>query len=262
MFGVCFATINWLIWDSTGRRSLSDWHDETLSSYQNKGFAARSGYGKRPALLIVDFINGFTDPQSPLGGDFSSQLGVTQQLLEVFRRDRLPIAFTTIEYDADFRDAGVFIKKVPSLAVLLRGSPMCEIDERIRPETGEYVISKKYASSFFGTNLDTWLRNNNADTVVIVGCTTSGCVRASAVDSLQSGYYTIVVREGCGDRADGPHEANLFDIDAKYADVVSTDEALGYVNSLSHKPGSGTARAVGQDFQQWWSEGTAAEPEG
>jgi maleamate amidohydrolase len=238
---------------------LSDWQDETLQSYQNKGFASRAGFGKRPALLIVDFINGFTDTSSPLGGDFSSQLAVTGQLLEVFRRDRRPIAFTTIEYDADFRDAGVFIKKVPSLSVLLRGSPMCEIDARIKPEPGEYIISKKYASSFFGTNLDTWLHTHDADTVVIVGCTTSGCVRASAVDSLQYGYYTIVVREGCGDRADGPHEANLFDMDAKYADVVSTDEALEYVNGLTRKPGSHAARVAGRDFQSWWSEGNKSE---
>jgi maleamate amidohydrolase len=234
---------------------VSDWQDETLQSYQNKGFASRAGFGKRPALLIVDFINGFTDTSSPLGGDFSSQLAVTKQLLDIFRRDHLPIAYTTIEYDSDFRDAGVFIKKVPSLSVLLRGSPMCEIDARIKPEPGEYIVSKKYASSFFGTNLNTWLQNNDADTVVIVGCTTSGCVRASAVDSLQSGYYTIVVREGCGDRAEGPHEANLFDMDAKYADVVSTDEALEYVNGLTKKPVSRTARVAGRDFQSWWSNG-------
>ena len=96
---------------------MSDWQDETLQSYQNKGLGSRAGFGKRPALLIVDFINGFTDPSSPLGGDFSSQLAVTGQLLEVFRRERLPIAYTTIEYDADYRDAGVFIKKVPSLYI-------------------------------------------------------------------------------------------------------------------------------------------------
>jgi len=245
---------------STGINTLNDWQDETLQSYHNKGFASRAGFGKWPALLVVDFINGFTDPNSPLGGDFSSQLAVTSQLLEVFRRDRRPIAFTTIEYDPDYRDAGVFIKKVPSLAVLLRGSPMCEIDQRIRAEPGEYIVSKKYASSFFATNLDTWLRNNDVDTVVIVGCTTSGCVRASAVDSLQYGYYTIVVREGCGDRAEGPHEANLFDMDAKYADVVSTDEALEYVNGLTRKPESRSSRVAGRDFQQWWSQGSSNKP--
>jgi nicotinamidase-related amidase len=239
---------------------MNDWQKDTLESYQSKGFAVRSGYGRRPALLVVDFINGFTDPSSPLGGDFSSELAATKDLLDVFRSNTLPIAFTTIEYDADFRDAGVFIKKVPSLAVLLRGSPMCAIDERIAPQTGEYIISKKYASSFFGTNLDTWLRNNGVDTLVITGCTTSGCVRASAVDSLQYGYQTIVVREACGDRAQGPHEANLFDIDAKYADVVALPEALDYVTRL----GKGQAGRSDEpdDFQRWWADGTGTQAQG
>lgn len=234
---------------------MSDWQRETLASYQSKGFAERSGFGKRPALLVVDFINGFTDPQSPLGGDFSSELAATKDLLDAFRAATLPIAFTTIEYDADFRDAGVFIKKVPSLAVLLRGSPMCAIDERIRPETGEYIVSKKYASAFFGTNLDTYLRTHGVDTLVITGCTTSGCVRASAVDSLQYGYQTIVVREACGDRAQGPHEANLFDMDAKYADVIGLAEALDYIANLGQ---GAVADAASDDFQRWWAKGGSA----
>ena len=230
---------------------MSDWQKDTLADYQNKGLAERSGFGKRPALLVVDFINGFTDPTSPLGGDFSSEVAATKDLLDVFRAAALPIAFTTIEYDADFRDAGVFIKKVPSLAVLLRGSPMCRIDDRIAPKTGEYIVSKKFASSFFGTNLDTYLRTHGVDTLVITGCTTSGCVRASAVDSLQYGYQTIVVRDACGDRAQGPHEANLFDMDAKYADVISLAEGLDYVTGL----GLGSAGNGAKDsFQQWWAD--------
>lgn len=212
---------------------MIDWKDKTLESYKSKGFASRSGYGKRPGLLIVDFINGFTDPASPLGGNFDSQLKATNALLDAFRAQALPIAYTVVEYDHDFRDAGVFIEKVPSLAVLKKGSHMVEVDDRIKPQPGEYIVSKRYASSFFGTNLDTWFRNNGVDTCVIVGCTTSGCVRASAVDSLQYGYRTVVVRDGCGDRAEGPHEANLFDIDAKYGDVISLDECLAYVSGLS-----------------------------
>ncbi len=212
---------------------MIDWKDKTLESYKSKGFASRSGYGKRPGLLIVDFINGFTDPNSPLGGNFDSQLDATNALLDAFRAQALPIAYTVVEYEHDYRDAGVFIEKVPSLAVLKKGSHMVEVDDRIKPLPGEYIVSKRYASSFFGTNLDTWFRNNGVDTCVIVGCTTSGCVRASAVDSLQYGYRTVVVRDGCGDRAGGPHEANLFDIDAKYGDVISLDECLEYVGGLS-----------------------------
>ncbi len=221
---------------------MHNWQKDTLASYRSKGFAVRSGYGRRPGLLIVDYMVGFTDPTSPLGGDFSSQLDATGKLLNSFRKADLPIVYTVIEYEPGFADAGVFIRKVPSLSILLRGSPMCEVDARIKPGTGDYIISKKYASSFFGTNLDIYFRNHGVDTCVIVGCTTSGCVRASAVDSLQYGYQTIVVREGCGDRAEGPHEANLFDIDAKYADVVSLTECLAYVDGLSPY---GSAQAAG-----------------
>jgi nicotinamidase-related amidase len=212
---------------------MSDWRPTTLESYQAKGFARRSGFGKRPALLIVDFINGFTDPTSPLGSDLSSQLDATNQLLASLRRADLPVAYTVIEYEPGYRDAGIFIEKVPSLSVLVRGSKLCAIDDRIRPAPADYIVVKKYASAFFATHLHTYLRNHGIDTVVIVGCTTSGCVRASAVDALQHGYRTIVVREGCGDRADGPHEANLFDIDAKYGDVVALNECVSYVNGLS-----------------------------
>ena len=116
---------------------------------------------------------------------------------------------------------------------------MVEIDERIKPSSTDHVIIKKHASAFFDTNLDTHLRNNGVDTLVIVGCTTSGCVRASAVDSLQYGYRTVVVREGCGDRAEGPHEANLFDMDAKYADVVNLDDCLNVIESMGPKRATG-----------------------
>lgn len=212
---------------------MLEWEKQTRANYEAKGFAARSGWGKRPGLVIVDFMNGFTDPSSPLGADFTSEVQATADLLVAFRQAALPIAYTVIEYEPGFRDAGVFIEKVPSLAVLERGSPMCAVDDRIAPEPGEYIVSKKYASSFFATNLDTLFRTQGVDTCVIVGCTTSGCVRATAVDSLQNGYRTIVVREGCGDRAQGPHDANLFDIDAKYGDVVSLQECLDYVAGLS-----------------------------
>jgi maleamate amidohydrolase len=229
-------TINWR--NGFHRETvMQDWHQQTLSDYKSKGFADRSGYGRRPALLIIDFVNGFTDPSSPLGGDYSRELAATAKLIDAFRAGQLPIAYTIIEYDPDLRDAGVFVKKVPSLGVLVRGSPMCDVDDRIKPDHADYIVSKKYASAFFGTNLDTYLKTNGVDTLVVTGCTTSGCVRASAVDSMQNGFLTIVVREAVGDRADGPHEANLFDIDAKYGDVVSLDEALNYLQSLATQNG-------------------------
>jgi maleamate amidohydrolase len=231
---------------------MNDWQPETKTDYQRKGFASRSGYGKSPALVIVDFINGFTDPSTPLGGDFSWEINATRRLQEAFRRGKLPIVYTTVAYAEDMRDAGVFVKKVPSLAILQHGSPLIEVDQRIKPLPGEKVLIKKYASAFFGTSLDVDLRLLGVDTVILAGCTTSGCIRASAIDSMQHGYQTIVVREAVGDRAAGPHEANLFDIDAKYADVVEVADALDYLRSFA-----GTvdyAARAESDFDRWWPQ--------
>lgn len=229
---------------------MNDWQSSTRADYERKGFASRSGYGRSPVLLIVDFINGFTDPKSPLGGDFAWEINATRQLQDAFRRAGLPIVYTTIAYAKDLHDGGLFVKKVPSLAILQKGSPLIEVDQRIRPMPGEKVIEKKYASAFFGTNLDADLRSRGIDTVIMAGCTTSGCIRASAIDSLQYGYHTIVVREAVGDRAAGPHEANLFDIDAKYADVVLLDDALDYLRAFV--PSTDFAARAQDEFDRWW----------
>jgi maleamate amidohydrolase len=229
---------------------MSDWEKTTRADYERKGFAGRSGYGRSPVLLIVDFINAFTDPKTPLGGDFAWEINATRELQEAFRRGGLPIVYTTIAYRKDLRDGGLFVKKVPSLAILQKGTPLIEVDPRIQPLPGEKVIEKKYASAFFGTDLDVELRKLGVDTVVMAGCTTSGCIRASAIDSLQHGYHTIVVREAVGDRAAGPHEANLFDIDAKYADVVGLAEALDYLRQFADK--AGFAAKAEEDFERFW----------
>ena len=202
---------------------------DTLAFYKNRGFAQRVGFGQRPALLIIDFIKAFTDLASPLASNLDAEIAATPHLLAEARRLNLPIAFTTVEYDEGFRDAGVFIKKVPSLSVLKKGSPMVEVDDRLSPLPNEHLLVKKYASAFFGTSLASTLTAAGVDTLIITGCTTSGCVRASAVDGCQYGFRTIVVKEAVGDRAPEPHEANLFDIDAKYGDVVTLEEALGYL---------------------------------
>ena len=124
---------------------MADWERETRADYKSKGFAVSSGFGKKPALLVVDFIVGFTDPSTPLGGDFASQLAVTSQLQTEFRKSGLPIVYTTVEYKEDLSDGGVFVKKVPSLSILRKGSPNCAVDSRIKPMPGELVISKNYA---------------------------------------------------------------------------------------------------------------------
>jgi maleamate amidohydrolase len=234
---------------------MNDWQRGTRADYERKGFAARSGYGRSPAFLIVDFINGFTDPATPLGGDFAWEINATRRLLEAFRRGNLPVFYTTVVYTKDMSDAGVFVKKVPSLAILQRGSPLTEVDKRIEPLPGERIVEKKYASSFFGTNLDVELRSLGVDTVLMAGCTTSGCIRASAIDSMQYGYQTIVVRQAVGDRADGPHQANLFDIDAKYGDVVDLSEALDYLKSFARTVEF--ANKAQDDFDRWWQAKSA-----
>jgi nicotinamidase-related amidase len=231
---------------------MDNGYKSTLEDYKRKGFADRSGYGVRPALLVVDFINGFTDPSSPLGGDFSSELRVTQELLTRFRRAGLPVVFTTIAYEPDYRDAGLFIKKIPSLGILLKGSRSSQVDDRISPQGGDYVVEKKFASAFFGTDLDFYLKGRGVDTIVMTGCTTSGCIRASAIDSLQYGFHTVVVKDGVGDRAPGPHEANLFDIDAKYGDVVPHQNVIDYLHGLN--AATGMAGQASDAFRSWWNQ--------
>ncbi|HEY6330129.1 MAG TPA: N-carbamoylsarcosine amidohydrolase [Blastocatellia bacterium] len=207
--------------------------EDVQSFYRQRGFSNRVGFGSSPALLIIDFIRAFTDPSSPLSSNLDREVEATARLLEAARKKGAAIFFTTVAYDKGFADAGVFIKKVPSLRVLEAGSPMVEIDERLSPREREHVLVKKYASAFFGTTLASTLVSNRIDTIIIAGCTTSGCVRATAVDGCQHGFRTMVVREAVGDRAEGPHAANLFDIDAKYGDVVSLDETLNYLRSVA-----------------------------
>lgn len=190
------------------------------------GFGNKMGFGNKPAIVVVDFEVGFTTTNSPLGGDYSKEIENTNQLLDVMRKRDLPVIFTTIGYNADLKDCAAWFMKYSS-AVYLSKPENIAIDERLNynPKQ-ETLIVKKGASSFFGTNLSAILANQSVDTVIIAGVTTSGCVRATAVDSCQYGFRTIVPRECVGDRAKGPHEANLFDIDSKYGDVMSIQDVL------------------------------------
>jgi maleamate amidohydrolase len=200
--------------------------------YQQRGFSSRVGFGERPALLVIDFIKGFTDTNCPLGSNLDAEVEATKQLLDSFRSQNLPVHFTTTAYDEEMVSAGVFVKKVPSLSHLKFGSKWIEIDDRLTPIAGEVVWTKQYASAFFGTALAAALTAQKVDTLVVTGCTTSGCVRASAVDSCQHGFRTNVVRDCVGDRSASAHEANLSDLDAKYTDVISLEDALKYVQNL------------------------------
>ena len=189
------------------------------------------GLGSRPALVLVDVINGFTDPACPLGSAADAVVSACAQLLEAFRANGLPVYFTTVVYH--YKDqARVFRDRVPALDVLEPGSHWVQVDDRIAPQAGEPVIEKQWASGFFSTDLDERLRSDGVDSLVVVGLTTSGCVRATAVDGLQYDYRVVVVREAVGDRNPEAHAANLFDMDAKYADVVNLDSILSQIQEI------------------------------
>lgn len=208
-------------------RATGDHYEETRKLYEERGLGRRQGGGKRPALIVVDLNRGFTDPASPLHCDTDEAVAATARLLAAARQAHCPIAFTTIEYDESGRRvAKAFIDKVPSLLTLAPGTPWPRIDERIAPEPGEPVLLKLFASAFFGTPLAPMLTAAGCDTVIVTGASTSGCVRATAVDGMQYGYRVVVPREAVADRATRPHEAALFDIDAKYGDVLSTEETI------------------------------------
>ena len=198
--------------------------------------AARLGQavtlGSRPAVLVVDFSCGFTDPDCTLGSDLTPQVEATRRLLDAARAKGLPVIFTTIGYEPSLRDGGLWLQKVPSLGDLQVGGRWVEIDTRLDPREDETIVLKKGASAFFGTNLASILISQGVDSVILCGATTSGCIRATAIDLLQYGYPTLVPSDCVGDRAQAPHEANLFDIQAKYADVVSLEDALDYVERV------------------------------
>jgi maleamate amidohydrolase len=192
--------------------------------YARQGMGNRAGMGERPALVIVDFVNGFADPAHFGGGNIAPAIEETRQLLAFARARRWPVAHTRVVYADDGADAGVFTRKAPSLLKLTERSPLSQIVPELGPAPGEYIVRKQGASGFFGTALAAWLTQRRADTVIVAGCTTSGCVRATVVDSMQHNFRTVVATDCVGDRALGPHEANLFDMGQKYADLMTRTE--------------------------------------
>jgi nicotinamidase-related amidase len=193
--------------------------------------------GSRPAVLVVDFSCGFTDPACTLGSELTAEVEATKRLLDVARAKGLPVIFTTIGFEPSLKDGGLWLQKVPSLGDLQIGGRWVEIDARLEPREDETIVLKKGASAFFGTNLAAVLVTQRVDSVILCGATTSGCIRATAIDLLQYGWPTLVPRECVGDRAQAPHEANLFDIQAKYADVVPLEDALAYLETVPERVG-------------------------
>jgi nicotinamidase-related amidase len=213
--------------------------DETTQEiYERARLGQSVTLGTHPAVLVVDFSRGFTDPESTLGSDLTREVEATNRVLAVARERGIPVIFTTIGFEPNLKDASLWLEKLPALEELIVGSKWVEIDPRLERREDETVVLKKGPSAFFGTNLPSILISQGVDTVVLCGATTSGCVRASAIDLLQYGYPTLVPRECVGDRAQEPHEANLVDIQAKYADVVSIEEALSHLESIAQEVGA------------------------
>ena len=203
--------------------------------FRQRGFGLKIGFGERPALMIIDMINGFTDPAMPLGANLDSQIAAQKPLLDVAHEREVPVLFSTVLYEeADVRDAGIWALKHTGSRTLTAGSQAVKVDPRLDKRPADILLVKKYASCFFGTDLVPRLNSRRIDTLIITGCTTSGCVRATAVDAVQNGFRPMVVREAVGDRSAAAHEQSLFDLDAKYADVVSLEETLQYLRTVGH----------------------------
>ena len=212
--------------------------DDTREVYERARLGQSVTPGSHPAVLVVDFSRGFTDPECTMGSELTSEVEATTRVLAAAREKGLPVIFTTIGFEANLKDGSLWLQKAPGLAELQVGGKWVEIDPRLERREDEVVILKKGASAFFGTNLPSVLVSQGVDTIVLCGATTSGCIRATAVDLLQYGYPTLVPRECVGDRAQGPHEANLIDIQAKYADVVPVEDALSYLESVGDGVGA------------------------
>ncbi len=205
---------------------------DELDIYKRQGFAQTVGLGRSPALVIVDFVVSFTDLAHFGGGNILAAIDNTTHLLAFAREVGWPVAHTRVVYADDGSDAGVFARKAPGLRKLTEHSPLSQIVSALSPKPGELVVRKQQASAFFGTGFATWLTGRGADTLVVAGCTTSGCVRATVVDSVAHNFRTIVPTDCVGDRALAPHQANLFDMGQKYADLMTAPELIAACKAL------------------------------
>jgi maleamate amidohydrolase len=197
-------------------------------------FDGRIGFGRRPAMVAVDLIQAYTRADSPLYApavlEAARQSG---KLAAAVRQAGFPVFHTRVEYSPSLIEGGLFVRKIPVLQQLVSGSPLIDFVPEAEPVSPDVVILKQYASAFFGTSLASSLTAAGVDTLIVTGCSTSGCVRATAVDGMQHGFRVVVAREAVADRAPEPHEANLFDMNSKYADVLAIDEIRAYIDGLA-----------------------------
>lgn len=205
---------------------------EIMNFYQTQGMAKKIGFGKKPAVLVVDLQKGITDPEKRSGCNLDSVISYTKVLLDKARGKNIPVFFFALAYHNSLIDGGLLVKKVPVLGDFVYESDAARLDPRLKPGPGEPIIIKKYASCYHGTHLASSLTALQVDTVIITGCITSGCIRATANDALQYGFRPIIPRECVGDRAVIPHEVNLMDIQARCGDVLPLNHVLEYFDSL------------------------------
>lgn len=210
----------------------AEWTEKVGRTYHDRGLGGRSVAGDRPAVVVVDLIDGFTDPLFPAGSNLDAVVGATRELLDAARAASAPVIFTSIAFTPDRLAHTPWLRMMPAMRGLLQGSRWVEVDARLGRRESEPLVIKRTASAFAGTDLASLLTSLGVDTVVVCGATTSGCVRATVVDACMSGWPAFVPRECAGDRAAEPHAASLFDIDAKYGDVVLLPDAIRLVSRV------------------------------
>ena len=202
----------------------------SLTASYAHDFTGHLPLGRAPALVVVDVVRAYTDRGSPLYADaFVAAVPVIFGLLAAARAAGVPVIFTNVIYQQDGADGGLFYRKLPALRCFVAGNPLGGFPDALRPAPGDLVVTKQYASAFFGTSLAATLNSRRVDTVVLAGFSTSGCLRASALDALQHGFVPLIAADACADRHPGPHEANLFDLQAKYAEVRDSGAVTLYL---------------------------------
>lgn len=206
---------------------------QDLAENYSKAFNGRIGFGRRPVLLSIDFVLAYTTPGAALFAQgVVDAVAASVPLYAAARAAGVPLVYTQVIYDAEGRNGGAFVAKVPLLKTMTSDNPLTHIVPELPPAAADTILVKQYPSAFFGTNLAAMLVWMGVDTLILTGCSTSGCVRATAVDGCSHGFRVIVPEECVGDRHAAPHQANLFDIHSKYGDVVSRQEVLDYFAAL------------------------------
>ncbi|MFK7751319.1 MAG: isochorismatase family protein [Sedimentitalea sp.] len=209
--------------------------DTLDTNYARAGYHARQNWGTRPAVVLIDFAKAYFDPNAPLFGGEGCQIALDNaaRLAPIARAHQIPVIHTEVKYQPGGADGGAFYAKVPALSCFDAGAETQKLMPPLTCEPDDIVITKQYPSGFFGTSLAATLHWLKVDTLLLCGVTTSGCVRATCIDAISHGFVTLVVEDAVGDRAEDPHRANLFDMSAKYADLLTTDDAITYLKTNS-----------------------------